>query len=337
MASTYIEPVYWNVENPRFVQNYTRHVKLQQKMDIFCPRKMLNWHSLIDESESVTHHYQTIYMVDSEGFDKCKVDLKSARKLMTCKTPEIEKKFTFIFQEVNPNPFGFEFEPNRDYYLISTSSGEDEDGLANIEKGVCESSQMKMSLQVHPGDENDGVQKMGSRIEEILFESQIGGSSRREEIEMETENSTDVVIFNNFLIIGIVLGIILVLMIIMVGFLTRRSFQQKRKHLSYPTLSDYQSSYVESCDYPPQPNYHPTYSNQENQTVDLKTPPPNYQPVSQPAVNYQPVQLPAANQPNCDIIKPTLLKQKRETKEEFSYIDGRYLNRSNRTNDVIVI
>jgi len=135
--------------------------------------------------------------------------------------------------------------------------------------------------------------------------------------------------FNTFL------GIILVLMIIMVGFLTRRSFQQ-RKHLSYPTLSDYQSSYVESCDYPSQPSYHPTYSNQENQTVDLKTP-PNYQPVSPPVVNYQPVQLPTSNQPNCDIIKPAVLKQKREPKEEFSYIDGRYLNRSNRTNDVIVI
>lgn len=87
-------------------------------MDIFCPRRMENWNAKMDDTQSISHHYQTIYMVDGNGFDKCLVDLSVARKLMTCRTPDIEKKYTIIFQEVNPNPFGFEFEANENYYLI---------------------------------------------------------------------------------------------------------------------------------------------------------------------------------------------------------------------------
>lgn len=112
-------------------------------------------------------------------------------------------------------------------------------------------------------------------------------------------------------------------MIIVVAFLTRRSFQ-RRKNLSYPTLSDYQSSYVESYDYP-----HPVFTRQNADSlqkpphptmVDLKSPQPLIHPVS-----------------NCDALKPQLIKAKRGAKEEFAYIDGRYINRSNRSNDVIVI
>ena len=37
---------------------------------------------------------------------------------MTCSDPDLEKKYTIIFQEVNPNPWGLEFDANKAYYII---------------------------------------------------------------------------------------------------------------------------------------------------------------------------------------------------------------------------
>lgn len=307
-ATTYIEPVFWNVENPRFLQNYTRHVELQQKMDIFCPQKMemnpTGWSNSKSESQSLSHHFQTIYMVDEQSYESCMLNVRVAKKLMTCKTPDVEKKYTIIFQEVNPNPFGIEFQADKVYYFISTSVGTDHSGLDNTEQGVCASKQMRMKIQVHSnGMTNSAVRAAAYMSEEPLLEI-----AESEIEDRSLSEKSNFIVFNNFLIIGIVLGVILVLMIILIGFLTRRSFQ-RRKNMSYPTLSDYQSSYVES-DYPT--------SNDLVRTC---------------------------SQPSRDTIQEELydFKEKHSKKcdasEEFSYIDGRFINQniSNRTNDVIVI
>ena len=134
------------------------------------------------------------------------------------------------------------------------------------------------------------------------------------------------------------------LMIILVAFLTRRSFQ-RRKNLSYPTLSDYQSSYVESYDYS-----HPSFSRKSGELplnagqtmVDLKSspPPPPLPPTHQLLQAEQ--GRAKFSEPNMhhQLLTPDAQKSARakKTKEEFSYIDGRLLNaRSNRASNIIVI
>jgi len=204
---------------------------------------------------------------------------------------------------------------------------------------------MKLKIQVHQGDE-ERVQKMSARASTAPFdeaESQLQVSGRESLVTRDAEQEKqDVIVFNNFLIIGIVLGVILVLMIILVAFLTRRSFQ-RRKNLSYPTLSDYQSSYVESYDYS-----HPSFTRKSGEIplnggqtmVDLKTSPPPLPPAHQ--LNHVESGRAKFTEPNVhhQLLPPDAQKSVRakKTKEEFSYIDGRLLNaRSNRASNVIVI
>ena len=136
------------------------------------------------------------------------------------------------------------------------------------------------------------------------------------------------------------------LLLILVAFLTRRSFQ-RRKNLSYPTLSDYQSSYVESYDYahpvvfPPNSPSNPetqsgstensqlTNQSQAQLTVEPKN--PRSQPLVHPGISPNPL-----HQSQLNIIKPRK-GQSKPGHEEFSYIDGRMLERSNRASKVIVM
>ena len=92
---------------------------------------------------------------------------------MTCRSPDKEKKYTIIFQEVNPNPFGFEFSADEKYffickifetaqflkicfnYLLATSSGQDQEGLDQTEAGVCSTHKMRMKIQVHKAGQFD--------------------------------------------------------------------------------------------------------------------------------------------------------------------------------------
>jgi len=150
MASTSIDPVYWNVENTRFPEQ--RRVHFEEKMDIYCPF-MASTVPMEGQSKSVSshHHYQKIYMVDQESYEQCK--LKSNSKfVMTCNVPTQEKKFTIKFVQVNPLPNGFEFSEGA-YYLISTSEGRSnaEDELNQKQAGVCRHHDMRMKLEVTKG------------------------------------------------------------------------------------------------------------------------------------------------------------------------------------------
>lgn len=329
-ASTYIEPVFWNVDNPSFQSNYSRHVQLQQKMDIFCPQR-ISAQSLdqIQKTISDDYHFQEIYMVDQGGFENCHVDKNVHKKLMTCRRPETEKKYTIIFQEVNPNPFGFEFEPERAYYLISTSHGQNHEGLTNSHWGVCNSHNMRLKLDVHHGDvANRGVQKMEKKVPEDIKLNEIYYQMQKDTFRQKEVQREDRHVFNNFLIIGVVLGVILVLMILLVAFLTRRSFQKRDKNLSCPTLSDYQSSYG-SYDYPQslrdsvvKPICNAMSEN--DLKVDVKPVFQQQNSICHPIINgehYKHYQ-----------IQPKVYKI-----DEFSYYEGRGMKKSNRSSDVLII
>ena len=138
-------------------------------------------------------------------------------------------------------------------------------------------------------------------------------------------------------------GVLLVLLLILVAFLTRRSFQ-RRKNLSYPTLSDYQSSYVESYDYA-HPVFQPssksnpetqsgstentqmTNSSQANPNVEITN--PRSQQLVHPELQ--------ASQNPIHQSQINIVKTRKNHKEEFSYIDTRMLERSNRASKVIVM
>ena len=74
---------FWTDFNPfysRFSRNYTRHVQLQEKMDIFCPQ----YESPADEDSrtfSKSHHFQIIYMVDEASFNMCHLNEAKAKKV----------------------------------------------------------------------------------------------------------------------------------------------------------------------------------------------------------------------------------------------------------------
>ena len=57
-------------------------------------------------------------MVPEEGYETCTSAMRNAKKLFTCDQPDQEKKYTLLFQEVNPNPFGLEFQRGQNYFLV---------------------------------------------------------------------------------------------------------------------------------------------------------------------------------------------------------------------------
>lgn len=49
-------------------------------------------------------------------FSNC--DATKGKRLIDCNKPEQEKKYTVLFQDTNPSPYGLEFTPGVTYYYI---------------------------------------------------------------------------------------------------------------------------------------------------------------------------------------------------------------------------
>lgn len=114
------------------------------------------------------------------------------------------------------------------------------------------------------------------------------------------------------------LGTFLVILIVVAILLTRRVFENRKSSVSYPTLSDYQSSYVEKYDYPP-------YGHNNGgspQTVYTQAFTPNLP--NSPIVSLLPKYNQAINHPT-----------EKRISEDFSYIDGSRL--SNRTHEIVMV
>jgi hypothetical protein len=45
-------------------------------------------------------------------------DSSQGKRLISCDQPTKEKKYTVLFQELNPSPYGLEFLPGETYYYI---------------------------------------------------------------------------------------------------------------------------------------------------------------------------------------------------------------------------
>lgn len=322
-CSRVIEPVFWKVDNQLFSRNYTRHVQLQEKMDIFCPQ----YESPADEDSrtfSKSHHFQIIYMVDEASFNMCHLNEAKAKKIMSCEQPLRVKKYTMKFQEVNPNPYGLEFHADTNYYFISTSLGDDLGGISQMEKGVCQSHQMKLKVKVHRGD-IEGPQRIPDDYSEEIpkpyyeyhpydDELMTVPDDRQPEDPAKEKQSE----LPNAIIVGVIVGTFLVILIVVAILLTRRVFENRKSSVSYPTLSDYQSSYVEKYDYPP-------YGHNNGgspQTVYTQAFTPNLP--NSPIVSLLPKYNQAINHPT-----------EKRISEDFSYIDGSRL--SNRTHEIVMV
>ena len=83
-------------------------VDINDKLDVICPRRGR------DAGEEL--FYFKLYLVEKDSYNECSV--ARGRRILTCSDPDVEKKYTFYFQEISPSPFGLEFKPNTAYYII---------------------------------------------------------------------------------------------------------------------------------------------------------------------------------------------------------------------------
>ncbi|CAG5100232.1 Oidioi.mRNA.OKI2018_I69.XSR.g16905.t1.cds [Oikopleura dioica] len=208
MGST-LDPLYWTVTDQRFETEpfHKITVRIGDKMDLICPR----------HGDGLTHDgkmFHKIYEVSKEAFENC--DSSQGKRLISCDQPTKEKKYTVLFQELNPSPYGLEFLPGETYYYISTGDGI-ESGMDKRQGGGCSSHNMKLAIAVEAEDflleENgpsNGKLTSGSRGEE---------GPLAEEIE-EIEN-------NSALIIGIAIGAAFVMLIVVSSFFIFRCLRNR--------------------------------------------------------------------------------------------------------------
>ncbi|XP_019622662.1 PREDICTED: ephrin-B2-like [Branchiostoma belcheri] len=133
-----LEPIYWNSSNPLLSGwGYSITVELDDKVDIVCPR--------VFNRSRQDPQYNTLYQVQEDGYVHC--DASQGKMLLRCDKPFQDNRFTMLFQEFSPSPFGLEFKPGRDYYYISTSTSE-LGGLDNKVGGNCRNG-MRLKITVN--------------------------------------------------------------------------------------------------------------------------------------------------------------------------------------------
>lgn len=138
--------IYWNISNPIFDRSNTDHVidiQIGDKVNIICPF----WNQTDPASYP---EYHSLYMVTREQYTSCRLNQHNSREhrwIFGCTQPTEHHVYSFLITPFSPHPWGFEFQPGTDYYIISPSSGFQE-GLEDTEGGLCRSMNMKMVFRV---------------------------------------------------------------------------------------------------------------------------------------------------------------------------------------------
>uniref|UniRef100_A0A915CII8 Ephrin RBD domain-containing protein n=1 Tax=Parascaris univalens TaxID=6257 RepID=A0A915CII8_PARUN len=117
-------------------------------MDIVCP-KYNNSSEHSAESE-----WLIIYQVSDLSFMNCELDSRS-QVFLVCDSPlrKIPPTHRIVFRPFSPLPNGFEYQPGRSYYFISTSNGSLE-GMNNTRRGLCMSHNLRLRIDVRPINES---------------------------------------------------------------------------------------------------------------------------------------------------------------------------------------
>ncbi|EGT59875.1 hypothetical protein CAEBREN_29472, partial [Caenorhabditis brenneri] len=142
-----IPDINWISSNPIFDVSNTDHVisvHIGDRVSIKCPKS----------DETGKYEYSYIYMVSDEEYDHC--FLAKPRLVGACDNQTINASINIVFRSFTPTPGGFEFQPGKNYFLISTSDGTQE-GIDRKKDGLCSTKQMKIKFEVEPdrrGSEN---------------------------------------------------------------------------------------------------------------------------------------------------------------------------------------
>lgn len=206
-----LEPLYWTEVNQFFMTEPYHQVEvgIGDKMDLICP----DFQDKFDHKGKMFHR---IYEVDPDGFRNC--DTSKGKRLIDCNQPQQEKKYTFIFQETSPSPYGLEFLQGETYYYITTSNGT-ESGMGNKYEGGCSNNNMRLAISVlkdqeptyMPLNENIDIQEPG--VEEIFVTDEI--------IEVEEKTSP------GSLLMGVGLGACGVLFLVMAIVLGYKLYRRR--------------------------------------------------------------------------------------------------------------
>ncbi|KAK9890056.1 hypothetical protein WA026_008864 [Henosepilachna vigintioctopunctata] len=152
-APTGIEPVWLTVSknevfnSPGFRIDNTDHIidvnkgNVQFEYDqvnIICPVYMPGTYD--EDAEKYI-----IYNVSREEYETCRITNPNPKIIAVCDKPYKLMYFTITFRPFTPQPGGLEFQPGKDYYFISTSSGDD---LHRRVGGRCLTNNMKIVFKV---------------------------------------------------------------------------------------------------------------------------------------------------------------------------------------------
>ena len=164
-TSNKLAPIYWNTNNKNFYDstnsgtNYylKLNAQLGDSIDLVCPTTRDDYsvsdsESLIDNGPNQAH-YLNIYKVGSKfEFDNCIIDQKNKEsvQIFKCDKPFLTNptKFTIFFVRFSPVPGALEFEEEKEYYFLSTSSG-DKNGMEFTTGGLCSQFNMRFSIKIN--------------------------------------------------------------------------------------------------------------------------------------------------------------------------------------------
>lgn len=192
--------LYWSSNNRLFINNasnsYLRlNAHIGDSIDLVCPRSSLN---------DNLYEYSIIYKVSSKyEFENCIINPNNYETVPILKCDKQNSinpvKFTIYFVKFSPVPNALEFEEEKEYYFLSTSSGT-KDGINFMSGGLCSNFNMKFSIKIDSSNTNSVtssvnssflsklINKMNAEKESQIAESNVNKSSKRNEADSD-ENS----------------------------------------------------------------------------------------------------------------------------------------------------
>ena len=142
----------WSINNKLFNDpkntgtNYylKLNAHLGDSIDLVCQKA---------SSNNTGSEYSIIYKVSSKHeFDNCIVNQNNPETvpILKCDKPNSPNsvKFTIYFVKFSPVPNALEFEEDKEYYFLSTSSGSKE-GLNYMSGGLCSNFNMRFSIKIN--------------------------------------------------------------------------------------------------------------------------------------------------------------------------------------------
>ncbi|VDM95827.1 unnamed protein product, partial [Thelazia callipaeda] len=134
-------------------------VDAMDSMNILCPS--------YNSSNNNDNKYEqlVIYQVSDLSFMSCELDSRS-QIFLVCDSPFARTALShrIVFRQYSPLPNGFEYQPGRSYYLISTSDGSAE-GMNNTRRGLCVTANMRLRIDVRPlSDQSHASHEKGDKL-----------------------------------------------------------------------------------------------------------------------------------------------------------------------------